>query len=106
LCEIDGYKKGKTNVCFFHPGSGMDKNQDPVSGINIPDLQHCSVIIVLVVTTHEVTTQPAYCRQGCGSGSVSGSGLDPDSIRSVDPYPDPYSEIQIRIQEGKNDPQK
>jgi hypothetical protein len=28
-----------------------------------------------------------------------GSGLHPDSIRSVDPYP-------VRIQEGKNDPQK
>ncbi len=27
------------------------------------------------------------CKQGCGSGSVS--GLDPDSIRSVDPDPDP-----------------
>ncbi len=29
--------------------------------------------------------------QGCESGSVSGSGLDPDSIGSVDPDPDPYS---------------
>jgi hypothetical protein len=36
--------------------------------------------------------------QGCGSGS----GLDPDSIGSVDPDPG----IRIRIQEGKNDPQK
>jgi hypothetical protein len=36
--------------------------------------------------------------QGCGSGS--GAELDPDSIGSVDP------EIRIRIQEGKNDPQK
>jgi hypothetical protein len=25
------------------PGSRMDKNQDPVSGINIPDPQHCFV---------------------------------------------------------------
>jgi hypothetical protein len=33
--------------------------------------------------------------QGCGSGSV----LNPDSVRSVDPY-------QIRFQEGKNDPEK
>jgi hypothetical protein len=37
---------------------------------------------------------------------------DPDSIGSVDPVPDPDSEsgsvfgIRIRIQEGKNDPQK
>ncbi len=30
--------------------------------------------------------------QGCGSGSVSGSGLDPDSIGSVDPDQDRYSE--------------
>jgi hypothetical protein len=28
---------------------------------------------------------------GCGSISVSGSGLDPDSIRSVDPDPDSES---------------
>jgi hypothetical protein len=27
--------------------------------------------------------------QDCGFGSVSGSGLDPDSIGSVDPHPDP-----------------
>jgi hypothetical protein len=26
------------------PGSGMDKNQDPGSGKNIPDPQHCSII--------------------------------------------------------------
>jgi hypothetical protein len=26
---------------FFDPGSGMDKNQDPGSGINIPDPQRC-----------------------------------------------------------------
>jgi hypothetical protein len=40
--------------------------------------------------------------QGCGSG------LDPDSIGSVDPDPDSESGsgIRIRIQEGKNDPQK
>jgi hypothetical protein len=24
------------------PGSGMGKNQDPGSGINIPDPQHCN----------------------------------------------------------------
>jgi hypothetical protein len=26
---------------FGDPGSGMGKNQDPGSGINIPDPQHC-----------------------------------------------------------------
>ncbi len=43
-------KKGKTTY-FFHPsllllfldpGSGMGRNLDPESGINIPDPQHCS----------------------------------------------------------------
>jgi hypothetical protein len=40
------------------------------------------------------------------------SDPDPYSIGPVDPDPDPYSEsvfgirIRIRIQEGKNDPQK
>jgi hypothetical protein len=28
-------------LLFLDPGSGMGKNQDPGSGINIPDLQHC-----------------------------------------------------------------
>jgi hypothetical protein len=27
-------------LLFLDPGSGMDKNQDPGSGINIPDPQH------------------------------------------------------------------
>jgi hypothetical protein len=26
------------------PGSGMGKNQDPGSGINIPDPQHCKIL--------------------------------------------------------------
>jgi hypothetical protein len=30
--------------------------------------------------------------------------MDPDSIRSVDPDPDPESGSLIRIQEGKNGP--
>jgi hypothetical protein len=28
-------------LLFLDPGSGMDQNQDPESGINIPDPQHC-----------------------------------------------------------------
>jgi hypothetical protein len=28
-------------LLFLDPGSGMGKNQDPKSGINIPDPQHC-----------------------------------------------------------------
>ncbi len=42
-------KKGMTTnffnpsllLLFLDPGSGMGKNQDPESGINIPDPQHC-----------------------------------------------------------------
>jgi hypothetical protein len=32
------------STCFWirDPGSGMGKNQDPGSGISIPDPQHCS----------------------------------------------------------------
>ncbi len=48
----------------------------------------------------EETKQASHLVQCFGSGS----GLDPESIRSLDPYPD--SEFRIRIQEGKIDPQK
>ncbi len=50
FCEISGYIKRYDIKFFFHPsllllfldpGSGMGKNQDPGSGINIPDPQHC-----------------------------------------------------------------
>jgi hypothetical protein len=45
FCETDGYKKGKTTKFFILfivvVGSGMGKNQDPGSGKNIPDPQHC-----------------------------------------------------------------
>ncbi len=30
-------------LLFLDPGSGMGKNQDPGSGINIPDPQHCLI---------------------------------------------------------------
>jgi hypothetical protein len=30
------------------PGSGMGKNQDPGSGINIPDPQHCMIVLELI----------------------------------------------------------
>ena len=29
-------------LLFLDPGSGRGKNQDPGSGINIPDPQHCN----------------------------------------------------------------
>jgi hypothetical protein len=59
FCEICDYKKSITKN-FFHlsllllfldpgseirdPGSGMGKNQDPGSGINIPDPPHWRVV--------------------------------------------------------------
>ncbi len=50
--------------------------------------------IVLRSPERDVTSRSTHTSvsffPGCGSGSVSGSGLDPDSIGSVDP--DPYSE--------------
>ncbi len=52
FCEIFGYIKSYNKffftllfsllLLFLDPGSGMGKNQDPGSGINIPDPQHCS----------------------------------------------------------------
>jgi hypothetical protein len=32
------------------PGSGMGKNQDPGSGINIPDLQYCSFVYAILTS--------------------------------------------------------
>jgi hypothetical protein len=31
-------------VLLLNPGSGMDNNQDPRSGINIADPQHCNIL--------------------------------------------------------------
>jgi hypothetical protein len=36
-------------LLFLDPGSGMGKNQDPGSGINIPDPQHCHCSSFFVV---------------------------------------------------------
>ncbi len=54
FCEICGYKKGMTKH-FFSPlsfvavfGSGIGKNQDPGSGINISDPQHWYICFTLL----------------------------------------------------------
>jgi hypothetical protein len=55
-----------------------------------------------------------YFTQFAGFNQCFGSGLDPDSIRSVDLYPDPDSKfrsrsgfkIRIQIRKGKNYPKK
>jgi hypothetical protein len=43
FCDICGYKTSGTTIfpppLLLDPGSGMDKSQDPKSGINIPDPQ-------------------------------------------------------------------
>jgi hypothetical protein len=57
FCEICGYKKRYDNK-FFSPlsflavfGSGMGKNQDRGSGINIPDPQHwCNYMLRISYT--------------------------------------------------------
>ncbi len=67
FCEICGYIKNYDNNFFFtplfcccfwirdlgseirDPGSGMGKNQDPGSGINIPDPQHCEILSLLLL---------------------------------------------------------
>jgi hypothetical protein len=100
---------------FFSPmsfiavfGSGMGKNQDPGSGINIPDPPHCTKgwqHCTRRRRAHQQRAPPApqpgpdgglqqdqHCRhhEHAGTylnrlGTVSVSGLDPNSIRSVDP---------------------
>jgi hypothetical protein len=37
-----------------YPGSGMDKNQDPGSGINIPDPQPCPWCILHIVQADQI----------------------------------------------------
>jgi hypothetical protein len=39
-------------VAFLDPGSGMGKNQDPGSGINIPDPQHWHTVTVLACSLY------------------------------------------------------
>jgi hypothetical protein len=57
ICKIVIFvatKKGRTRnyfhssllLLFLVPGSGMDKNQDPGSGINISDQQHCLLYLL------------------------------------------------------------
>jgi hypothetical protein len=42
------------------PGSGMGKNQDPGSGINIPDPQHCSLICMRIPSMSIIYTGLIY----------------------------------------------
>jgi hypothetical protein len=42
------------------PESGMGKNQDPGSGINIPDPQHC--VPVMVITGVSLNSDPGFRR--------------------------------------------
>ncbi len=78
FCDICGYKKGRTtNFSPFSfvavvgcgirdPGSWMDKNPDPGSGINIPDLQHWS----LTTGLHQVFSPITAGTYRIGIGAV------------------------------------
>jgi hypothetical protein len=62
LQQMAGGPKKFSHSCFGavvgsgirDPGSGMDKNQYPESGINIPDPQHCYVILHNPSTTKKI----------------------------------------------------
>jgi hypothetical protein len=59
-------------------GSGMEKNPDPGSGMNIPDLVFVNLLSVFRVQNTEILL--------CGSGSGILSILDPDGkSRILDP---------------------
>ncbi len=85
FCETYGYKKRHENN-FFNlsllllfldpgseirdPGSGMGKNQDPGSGMNIPNPQHCLFFIFLMQNKWFVKcwgSASHWCGSGCGS---------------------------------------
>jgi hypothetical protein len=59
------------------PGSGMGKNQDPGSGINIPDPQHCINIFKFL-----------FKQKGNFPYHNIGSGSNPELPKSLDPYSD------------------
>jgi hypothetical protein len=44
---------------IWDPGSGMSKNQDPGSGINIPDPQHCICQLLAIIRVFSKSTQRA-----------------------------------------------
>jgi hypothetical protein len=55
-------------VAFLDPGSGMGKNQDPGSGINIPDPQHWFFPSIVVLKSKNVTlpVQMSHCEHLMG----------------------------------------
>jgi hypothetical protein len=53
-------KISSAHLLFLDPGSGMGKNQDPGSGINIPDPQHNCVSYALIKSILLFTTKSSY----------------------------------------------
>ncbi len=47
-------------LLFLDPGSGMGKNQDPGSGINIPDPQHWLYVMTVLYLIPDVTSGSVY----------------------------------------------
>jgi len=71
------------------PGSGMGKNQDPGSGINIPDPQHCPGPLQLVHWQSDaLTTRPDLIQclfpgeqRGVPGEQSDPAGVPPESSR-------------------------
>jgi hypothetical protein len=100
------------------PGSGMGKNQDPGSGINIPDPQHCTLrtststpqsgsFMITVVPAQDNSLVPFRPVAPMINIQVH---LKDDLIlwtclKESEFNLQPVSRIRIRIKEGKNDPQ-
>ena len=70
-------------LLFLDPGSGMGKNQDPGSGINIPDPQHCPGPLQLVHWQSDaLTTRPdlIQCLFSGEQRGVPGEQSDPAGV--------------------------
>jgi hypothetical protein len=85
-------KKGMTTNFFLHqclsslfldPGSGMGKNQDPGSGINIPDPPHCTILVLF----SKINDKRWYFRKFMATGSqflgIDSSGGLSSTIKSI-----------------------
>jgi hypothetical protein len=71
-------------MLFLDPGSGMGKNQNPGSGINIPDPQHCCVFFDNKMSGLLGTYHKSLTSMDCGIIEVrNGTGTSPQLRQSV-----------------------
>jgi len=61
-------------LLFLDQGSGMDKNQDPLSGINIPDPQHWIIHIFVFFKRED-----AEALRQAGRAAIAAAGGRPPS---------------------------